>query len=134
MAVSSRRGRVIWGTAATLVALIAAGFLLARNLKIVDTKEMQAKQSIRLIEATLERYRKDHGRYPAADERLDVLVDPSPQGRYFVNSHGVTDPWGHMFVYKPSNATRGPALVVYSIGPNGIDEDGGGDDVVARDQ
>jgi general secretion pathway protein G len=121
------------GGITALVLIGGAAMLVAsRTRQLVDTKEMQAKQDIGFIRQVLERYKKDHGRYPTAEESLNALVDPSPAGRYFISKHAIIDPWGHAYIYKPSNWRQDEAVVVYSRGPNGIDEGGAGDDTAVR--
>ena len=95
----------------------------------VDTNESKAKQDLRILSQVLERFRSDHGHYPTEKEALYSLVDPAPGGRYFPSSHGITDPWGHVFIYRPPDPQQKGRPIFYSSGPNGIDEGGGGDDI-----
>ena len=101
-----------------------------RTSRIVDTDEMKARQDLRIIHQVLERFRQDHGRYPAQSESLDVLVDSSPGGQYLVSRHAITDPWGNAFVYRAPDPSQKIPPVIYSRGPNGIDEGGHGDDIL----
>jgi hypothetical protein len=42
------------------------------------------------------------------------------------------DPWGHAFVYSVRD--RGKTVTIWSIGPNGRDEQGQGDDIVVNER
>ena len=73
------------------------------------------------------------GRYPSYEEGLQVLLpilaggSPAPD---------LLDPWGRMYRYLPEadaqigdpGIPRG-GFLVYSVGPNGVDEAGDGDDI-----
>lgn len=39
------------------------------------------------------------------------------------------DPWGNKYVYKYDSQTE--KVMIYSVGPNGTDEGGGGDDITS---
>ena len=68
----------------------------------------------------------DDGAAPSETQGLDALVGGGkPQLDTLKN-----DPWGHRYAYHVG--ASGP--VVYSVGPNGIDEHGGGDDVTTADK
>jgi general secretion pathway protein G len=117
-----------------LVGAIALVFRFATK-PLVYSNELKARADIGSIFFTaLEAFKRDQGRYPTREESLDVLVDPSPRGRYLISHHAITDPWGHTYVYRPPDPHQQQGLVLYSIGPNGIDEGGKGDDIVPRDQ
>jgi len=65
------------------------------------------------------------GPWPAT---LDELVVTGEDGEAPLSEDDLVDPWGHAYRYEPpAEAGRSPRL--WSIGPNGLDEDGGGDDV-----
>lgn len=93
------------------------------------------------MEQALTTYRLDQGAYPPS---LASLNDgKNPKGRiyfdYTVNgeSRPICDPWDRPFAYRiPANAPATnpgfrPKLGIefYSVGPNGIDEGGSGDDI-----
>lgn len=69
--------------------------------------------------------------YGAPPPTLDTLAQPKaeyPQG--FLNGAAVpTDPWGHGYRYVTDGKDR---YTLWSLGPNGIDEEGVGDDIVQR--
>ncbi len=79
----------------------------------VDTNEY-ARSQLAQTRALLEVYQEQHGRYPKA---LDELGDPS--------SDFLIDPWGNLFVYRLEEGR----FELYSMGPNGVDDDGIADDI-----
>ena len=124
-------GRFRFPLIAGVVLLCAAAivFVIWIGATSGETKTMQARQDLPSIYGMLEQFRKDHGRYPMAEESLEVLIDPAPGGKYFVAHRAVVDPWGHSYIYRPPGGNVG-APAVYSAGPNGVDDGGHGDDVV----
>ena len=66
-----------------------------------DTARIQIKN----IEAALDLYRLDVGRYPTAAEGLQALMDkPDNAGRwrgpYLKSKDGILDPWGETYRYR----------------------------------
>ncbi len=122
-----------WGivTLVGVIALVALLSISTFRAKIVDTKETDARFGLTTIRQALELYKKDHGEYPNVQESLAALCDQPGQRRgYLVCPHALRDPWGNSYVYKSSDAQRGGEYQLYSRGPNGIDENGRGDDIV----
>jgi len=74
-------------------------------------------------------YHGDQGRYPAT---LDALLLPTasfPQG--FLGGEALpADGWGRALRYRPG--ADGGDFALWSKGPDGVDQDGAGDDLVAR--
>jgi general secretion pathway protein G len=112
------------GTLALVIAVIGATLWFGSK-ELVNSKTTAAHQRLRVVRQALEHYKADHGRYPGTEEGLSVLIDASPVGRYLVGRAALDDPWGHQYVYRN---TQDP-LVLYSVGPNGVDEGGKGDDI-----
>ncbi len=77
----------------------------------------------------LEVYRIESGRYPPA---LEVLLKPTPAYPRGYLPEGVVpvDGWGRDFVYVP--AGDGLSFSLWSLGENGADERGNGDDLVLK--
>ena len=81
-------------------------------------------------------YRQDFGRYPPT---LEALTQPRPGGlRPFLKFRGdgqdqprALDPWGHPLIYRYNHVDYSSPYELYSVGPNGIDESGKGDDVTS---
>jgi hypothetical protein len=77
--------------------------------------------------AALDAFHSASGHLPTEEEGLAVLLRPvSVAGPYL--KWIPTDPWGNALVYRLS--APGDAFSVYSRGRNGVDELGGGDDIV----
>jgi general secretion pathway protein G len=117
---------------ALVVSILLGVLVYLRGITIVDTKEVRAQQELLLIKTALKKFREEHGRYPTETEGLQVLIDPSPQGKYFVSDRVLKDPWGHSVVYQVS--PQGDGFVIYSLGPNGIDKGDHDDNIIVRNQ
>jgi general secretion pathway protein G len=66
-----------------------------------QTAHVQAKN----IEAALELYKLDAGRYPTPEEGLGALVkappsDPAWNGPYIADANALNDPWGKPYQFK----------------------------------
>jgi len=83
-----------------------------------QTGHVQAKN----IEAAMELYKLDAGRYPTPDEGLPALVrapatDPAWNGPYIVDPSALNDPWGKPYMFKiPGDHGE---VDVYSYGSDG---------------
>lgn len=95
------------------------------------------RKEIRRIMKTMGYYHRDFGQFPPAtpgawertvQERRYALLDRSrldKQGR-------LCDPWGRPYRYhNPARHTASP-IELYSVGPNGRDEGGNGDDIMSE--
>jgi general secretion pathway protein G len=93
-----------------LVVLAIMGLLAAiiapQVLKYLGTSRTQsAKVQIQNIDAAMQLYRLDVGRFPTQDEGLAALVTAPPSapgwnGPYLQKSAALTDPWGAPYVYR----------------------------------
>jgi hypothetical protein len=73
-------------------------------------------------------YKIEYNKYPAS---LDELLKPTadwPSGFYSAEELP-KDPWGNLYNYK-NLQSEGQKYMIWSSGPNGIDESGTGDDIV----
>lgn len=68
----------------------------------------------------------DDGAAPTESQGLEALAS----GPRLYLDMVKRDPWGHPYAYHVGAS----GAVVYSVGPNGIDERGGGDDVTTDDK
>ena len=89
-----------------------------------------ARTDIARIDAQLDLFEQDNGRYPSSEEGLAALVSP-PAGLQnwkgpYIKGGVPNDPWGNPYVYKFPGAhnTNGPDLA--SLGPDARE---GNDDV-----
>jgi hypothetical protein len=105
-------------------------------------QRMRAQKDTDVLRVAVAFYRQDHGDYPRGNlagiarllrgetvdgqnvERLDYIEVTGPE----LNGAGeLVDPWG-----TPYRIITEPRLVVYSCGPNRLDQDGQGDDIVGK--
>ncbi|HUR27762.1 MAG TPA: type II secretion system protein GspG, partial [Planctomycetota bacterium] len=92
-----------------------------------DALHERTKAEMEHLETFLAVYRVEAGTFPAS---LDVLLMPTknyPKG--FVGKSALpNDGWDHAFKYAQKEG--GQSYRIWSMGPDGIDQDGKGDDVV----
>ena len=131
-AISRRRRRQAGFTLVELLVVIAIRGMLAAVAGTqvigylcrakVDTARLQIDQ----IEASLDLFRLDVGRYPSSDEGLRVLVEPPANagrwaGPYLKKRKTLVDPWNRPFDYVFPG--RHGTLDIFSLG--GDNADGG---------
>lgn len=108
-----------------MAALLAAGLLYALVKPPLDSnvdehQRMQTIASLELVGGSLDAWVAQHGRVPSDQEALGVLeLRVSP----------VRDGWGHPLVYRALPGYGGRPFQLRSVGPNGRDEGGEGDDI-----
>ena len=117
---------VTWVACATL--LLAPIGLMATHDKIVNRKINAAFATLELLRFTTQRSAEETHRLPTEDEGLQPFMT-GPGARLDYVPH---DPWGHPYVYRRTAAP--PGFVLYSMGADGVDEHGAGDDVTTRDK
>jgi general secretion pathway protein G len=95
-------------------------------------EQRKAAYSIQAYMTAMELFANDYHRLPTETEGLRVLVEPpgdnSSRRSYLQGLR--RDPWGSAYIYKVTDASH-RAFVIYSAGPNGIDEEGANDDIIA---
>lgn len=125
-----------------LISLVTAGAQGARRRGAVT----KAKSTVAAIETAIAMYHGDLGAYPASENAnlvkalADDPGDPDWQGPYMefkqeeLNNGELLDPWGKPYVYVSTNGGspkhRSRSYDLYSLGPNGVDDDGTQDDIV----
>jgi general secretion pathway protein G len=109
--------------------LVVATFLVCPLLNVDESMEIDRVRfgAIPGISDALGAYRYTVGRYPTEAEGLGALLNPTSVGGPYLR-RPPTDPWGNAYVYRLS--PQGDTFSLYSRGRNGVDEEGGGDDVV----
>lgn len=80
-----------------------------------DAELLATKDTLLALKVDVTVYRFDQGKYPA---------DLATLGHTSAN-----DGWGHALVYKLTQT----GFTLYSLGPNGVDDGGAGDDILAQD-
>jgi hypothetical protein len=93
----------------------------------VDLEINQVRAQIANTSDALGAYRSASGNFPAGEAGLAALLQPTVGGPYLLRMP--IDSWGNALVYRRSS--QGDAFSLYSRGRNGLDEQGGGDDIVS---
>lgn len=90
-----------------------------------------ARTDIARLEAALDAFEVDTGRYPTTEEGLQALVEEPPGVRGWNGEYirrGVPlDPWGNPYQYISPGRQNTTSFDLFSFGPDG--EEGGGDDI-----
>jgi len=87
-----------------------------------------AKAQIKQIEAALDFYRMDNGRYPTTEQGLDALVHPPtiepvprsyrPEG-YLQGGEVPKDPWGGRYEYQSPGTHNTYSFDIWTLGSDG---------------
>lgn len=115
---------------------LLAGLVGPQLLGRVDTSKVTAADTqIRMLKASIETMRLDIGRFPTAEEGLEMLMVPPQDERIarrwrgpYLSEDVPLDPWGAPYNYRPLTGTT-MALFSYGadgqLGGEGIDADVG---------
>ena len=125
-----------------LISLVTAGAQTARRRGAVT----KAKTTISSLETAITMYNGDIGVYPVSgnDGLVKAISDEEDnenwQGPYMdlkqdeLKNGELMDPWGNPYSYVSVNGGspkhRPRSYDLYSFGPNGVDDDGTGDDII----
>jgi len=125
-----------------LMSLVTAGAQTARRRGAVT----KAKTTVSALETAIAMYHGDMGDYPSSDnENLVSALQDDPRdvdwdGPYMefkqdeLKDGRLLDPWGRPYEYVSVNGGspqhRQRSYDLFSLGPNGADDSGAGDDVV----
>lgn len=119
-----RRGERGFTLLEMLVVLAIMGLLAAiiapQVLKYLGgAKTQSAKVQIQNIDAALQLFKLDVGRFPTQDEGLNAMVAAPPtaagwNGPYLQKSSALTDPWGTAYQYRVPG--KHGEVDVYSLG------------------
>ncbi|GIL41789.1 type II secretion system major pseudopilin GspG [Roseiterribacter gracilis] len=89
------------------------------------SKVTAAETQVKLLKSALDTMKLDLGRYPDAQEGLQLLLvppaDPALRRRWtgpYLDGQVPVDPWGRAYVYDPKPAANGP-VTLYSLGADG---------------
>ena len=93
--------------------------------RLEGSKVTTAQTQVRMLKTSLDTMRLDIGRYPTAEEGLDLLVRPPTEPALRARWHGPyleqevpLDPWGNPYQYNPTGRELN-AITLYSFGPTG---------------
>ena len=125
-----------------LISLVTAGAQAARRRGAVT----KAKTTVSALETAIAMYSSDMGGYPkTGNEQLVKALQDDPhnvdwQGPYMefkqddLKDGQLIDPWGHPYAYVSINGGapehRPKSFDLFSLGPNGVDDHGAGDDII----
>ena len=125
-----------------LMGLVMAGAQAARRRGSVT----KAKTTIASLETAIAMYYGDMGAYPASgSEALVSALQDDPNDVNWAGPYAefkqdeltdgeLIDPWGNPYLYVSVNGGspqhRTKSFDLYSLGPNGADDGGAGDDIV----
>ena len=125
-----------------LISLVTAGAQAARRRGAIT----KAKTTVSSMETAIAMYLSDMGAYPATgNAALVAALQDDPHnanwdGPYMefkqdeLKDGELVDPWGHPYVYTSSNGGspehRPRSYDLSSLGPNGANDSGGGDDII----
>jgi general secretion pathway protein G len=91
--------------------------------RLEGSKVVTAQTQVRMLKTALDTMRLDIGRYPLAEEGLDLLVraptDPQLRLRWrgpYLEGEVPLDPWGSPYQYGPTGSGLN-AITLYSYGP-----------------
>jgi len=117
-----------------VISLLAA--LVAPNVfqHVGAAKDAVAKSQIEMLEASLDAYRLDNGRYPTTDQGLEALweepvTEPRPtnwRGPYTRKAIPL-DPWGSAYMYASPGVVHPNGFDLMTYGADGL-AGGEGDD------
>ena len=109
-----------------LVVLAIIGLIGPRLFERLEgSKVVTAQTQVRMLKTLLDTMRLDIGRYPTAEEGLDMLIrtssDPSLRAWWhgpYLDGEIPVDPWGNPYQYSPQGHELN-AIILYSYGPTG---------------
>ena len=105
---------------------LLAGLVGPRLLSQLDrAKVTTAETQVRMLKGALETMRLDLGRFPSAEEGLQILVTPPVDGAMrprwrgpYLDGQVPMDPWSSPYQYDPRGRDTNP-FALYSFGPDG---------------
>ena len=117
-----------------LLTALPAAFLVGGKAYSESDRLGVTQARVEIIAEQLHAFQKDTGRFPTTKEGLRALQEKPRdvdgwRGPYLIPLKRLLDPWGSELRYIIENDGRGAFHCVYSVGPNGIDEFPGGDDI-----
>jgi general secretion pathway protein G len=113
-----------------IIAILAAIVVPRLTGRREQANVSAAKQQVSNFKTELDLFEKDNARFPTTEEGLNALVtNPANLSEWKRYTDSIPpDPWGHPYVYH-CPGTNGRDYDVYSCGPSGQDQQGGGDNI-----
>jgi hypothetical protein len=106
---------------AVLIALLAGILWLFGTGNVSEDPRLRTEQRLVSVQEWISLWAKEEGRLPTDEEGLDVVLSRAGQRPVF-------DSWRHPVRYRLADARRGCGFA-YSIGQDGRDDQGAGDDL-----
>jgi general secretion pathway protein G len=119
----------------TIIAILAGGTIYMLKGLPEAAKESRVQSDFGTISVALQVYESRALRMPTTEQGLKALVEkptiePIPDSYKDGLLEDVPkDPWGQEYKYRFPSQKSKKSFDLWSIGPNGIDDNGGGDDV-----
>jgi len=121
----------VWFIISGVIIAIVLAVILYPATQLMDSgrhhKRDKAQRDLEGYLELLQRFYIRYQRYPSDEEGLRAALAVTA-GTEAVKDRHISDPWGQSYVYRAKQS--GPPDV-YSVGPNGTDEHGQGDDISA---
>ena len=118
-----------------IIGLLTTGVGIAVAGIIEDARANTSRTGIRTLEAAVQMYQIDNGRYPTTDQGLQALIEkptiaPEPRrwrkGGYLAKPVLPKDGWGEPFQYASPGTHNAGGFDLWSLGPDGVP---GADDI-----
>lgn len=114
-----------WRNCFVVLAIAVVGVVIFPFFEPLDSDPVaarfaQTKSMLWVYGNSIEQWSEEHKRAPTAAEGLDVLE---------LRSRPPRDGWGQPLIYRSLEGSSPLKYSLHSIGPNGIDEGGEGDDL-----
>lgn len=116
----------MFGLTGTAFFIIALTFVATRprlDSDIVAHRSMATQVVVSMVGEGFEFWISNHKRTPTDEENFHVLE---------MKTNSPRDGWERPLIYKNTESNGPHTYMLYSVGPNGVDEHGSGDDVVYR--
>lgn len=125
--IHQRRGMTLVEILAVVVilGLVAGTLLIGFSGSFGKAKHELARSGIGVVVSQLEKFRLEHGTWPANDTGLAVLTDgrATPKSSYYLSPGQILDPWNRPYLY----VTPGPGGHPYEVLSYGADGQAGGE-------
>jgi len=131
-----RRGFTLIEILVVIILIAIIGSVVAPNVfrHVASAKITTAEAQLRALEAALDAYRLDVGRYPSTDDGLSALeqrpADPTGSANWrgpYLRQAVPTDPWGARYQYRSPSTDGGIGYDLFSFGADG-NQGGEGED------
>lgn len=129
-----RGGFTLMEVLLVLVILVILGSIVGVSINASRKKALANSALVQLksLKGPLESFNLDIGSYPSTQQGLQSLrvapadlANPAKWSGPYTEGDIASDPWGNPYQYEGAGAQ----YRIWSFGPNGVDEQGAGDDI-----